>query len=249
MPGAASRRFSGILPYCFISPPRFAVPRGAAGDRMAFDIYDDYEQGERVQQWLRKNGVSIAVGIALGLVLIFGWQQWKSHRAGHEQEAANVYAALQLANATNKPTEADVRTESLMKDYSDTAWAVFAAGERAQRNVMAGQADKAAGDLDWAQAHAKDDTLKALVGLRVAQLKYAQGKPQDALTALDALQGKGFDAATQELRGDVLVKLGRSGDARKAYQAAIAAMGDSAPQRGVVQTKLDDLAVAGKQGA
>ena len=41
---------------------------------MAFDVYDDYEQGERVQQWLRKNGVSIAVGIGLGLALIFGWQ-------------------------------------------------------------------------------------------------------------------------------------------------------------------------------
>jgi Uncharacterized protein conserved in bacteria len=216
---------------------------------MAFDVYDDYEQGERVQQWLRKNGVSIAVGIALGLVLIFGWQQWKAHRAGHEQTAANEYGALQAAVATNKTTESDVRTESLMKDYSDTAWAVFAAGERAQRNVLAGQFDKAAGDLEWAQAHAKDDTLKALVGLRVAQMKYAQGKPQDALTALDALQGKGFSASAQELRGDVLVKLGRQDDARKAYEAAIAAMGDSAPQRGVVQTKLDDLAVAGKQGA
>ncbi|QWT21473.1 tetratricopeptide repeat protein [Bacillus sp. NP157] len=216
---------------------------------MAFDIYDDYEQGERVQQWLRNNGVSIAVGIALGLVLIFGWQQWKSHRAGHEQEAAGVYSSLQAANATNKATESDVRTDSLMKDYADTAWAVFAASERAQRNVLAGQFDKAAGDLEWAQSHAKDDTLKALVGLRVAQLKYAQGKPQDALSAIDALQGKAFNATAQELRGDVLVKLGRQDDARKAYEAAIAAMGDSAPQRGVVQTKLDDLAVAGKQGA
>lgn len=216
---------------------------------MSFDVYDDYEQGERVQQWLRKNGVSIAVGIALGLVLIFGWQQWKSHRAGHEQAAAGEYSALQAAVAQNNANAIDVHTETLLKDYSDTAWSVFAAGERAQRNVMAGQLDKASGDLDWAVAHAKDDALKTLVQLRVAQLKFAQNKPQDALTALDAMQGKSFVAIAQELRGDALVKLGRHDDARKAYQAAIAAMGDSAPQRGVVQTKLDDLAVAGKQGA
>jgi predicted negative regulator of RcsB-dependent stress response len=80
-------------------------------------------------------------------------------------------------------------------------------------------------------------------------LKYAQGKPQEAIAALDAIKGASFVALAQELRGDALVKLGRPDDARKAYQAAIAAMGDSAPQRGVVQTKLDDLAVAGKQGA
>jgi predicted negative regulator of RcsB-dependent stress response len=216
---------------------------------MSFDVYDDYEQGERVQQWLRRNGVSIAVGIALGLVLIFGWQQWKSHRAGHEQAAAGEYAALQAAVAQNRANEIDLRTETLLKDYSDTAWSVFAAGERAQRNVMAGQMDKASGDLDWAVAHAKDDALKTLTQLRVAQLKLAQGKPQDAISSLDAMQGKSFVAIAQELRGDALVKLGRHDDARKAYEAAIAAMGDSAPQRGVVQTKLDDLAVAGKQGA
>jgi len=216
---------------------------------MSFDVYDDYEQGERVQQWLRRNGVSIAVGIALGLVLIFGWQQWKSHRAGHEQAAAGEYAALQAAVAQNRANEIDLRTETLLKDYSDTAWSVFAAGERAQRNVMAGQLEKASGDLDWAVAHAKDDALKTLTQLRVAQLKLAQGKPQDAISSLDAMQGKSFVAIAQELRGDALVKLGRHDDARKAYEAAIAAMGDSAPQRGVVQTKLDDLAVAGKQGA
>jgi len=216
---------------------------------MSFDVYDDYEQGERVQQWLRKNGVSILVGIVLGLVLIFGWQQWKSHRAGHEQAAAGEYAALQLAVTQNKTTEIDVRTEGLLKDYSDTAWSVFAAGERAQRNLLAGQLDKVGGDLEWAKAHAKDETLKSLVELRIAQLKYAQGKAEEAIATLDAIQGKSFAAIAQELRGDALVKLGRHDDARKAYQAAIAAMGDSAPQRGVVQTKLDDLAVAGKQGA
>jgi predicted negative regulator of RcsB-dependent stress response len=216
---------------------------------MSFDSYDDYEQGERVQQWLRRNGISIVVGIALGLVLIFGWQQWKSHRAGHEQQAAGEYSALQAAVTQNRANDIDMRTDTLMKDYSDTAWSVFAASERAQRNVMAGQLDKATGDLDWAVAHAKDDTLKTLVQLRIAQLKYAQGKPQDAISALDGMQGKTFAAISQELRGDALVKLGRHDDARKAYEAAIAAMGDSAPQRGVVQTKLDDLAVAGKQGA
>ena len=216
---------------------------------MAFDVYDDYEQGERVQQWLRKNGVSIIVGIALGLVLIFGWQQWKSHRAGKEQAAASEYSALQAAVAQNKTNEIDMRTETLMKDYSASAWSVFAAGERAQRNLMAGQLDKVGGDLEWAKAHASDETLKSLVDLRMAQLKLAQGKAQEAIAAVDAMKGKSFAAVAQELRGDALVKLGRQDDARKAYQAAIAAMGDSAPQRGVVQTKLDDLAVAGKQGA
>ena len=34
---------------------------------MAFEEYDKYEQSELVQKWLRDNGVSIIVGIAIGL--------------------------------------------------------------------------------------------------------------------------------------------------------------------------------------
>ncbi|MBB3228623.1 putative negative regulator of RcsB-dependent stress response [Luteibacter sp. Sphag1AF] len=216
---------------------------------MAFDVYDDYEQGERVQQWLRKNGVSIIVGIVLGLVLIFGWQQWKSHKANHNEAAGAEYQALQVAVAASKTTEIDVRTDTLMKDFSDSSYAVFAVGERAQRNVIAGKLDAALADLEWAKAHAKDETLKTLVTLRSAQVQIAQNKPNDAIATVDGIAGNTFTSLKQELRGDALVKLGRSDDARKAYQAAISAMSESAPQRGVVQSKLDDLAVAGKQGA
>ena len=58
---------------------------------------------------------------------------------------------------------------------------------------------------------------------------------------------KAYEGVSQELRGDALVKLGRPDDARKAYEAAKAALGENAPQS--VQMKIDDLAVAGKQGA
>ncbi|MDE2088259.1 MAG: tetratricopeptide repeat protein, partial [Xanthomonadaceae bacterium] len=70
-----------------------------------------------------------------------------------------------------------------------------------------------------------------------------------ALATLDAIPAGQYAGLTQELRGDALVKLGRADDARKAYQAAMAALGEDAPQHAVLQMKIDDLAVAGKQGA
>ena len=63
---------------------------------MAFDAYDDYEQSERVQKWLRQNGVSIAVGVAVGLVAIFGWQQWRGHQANYQTQASALYQQVQL---------------------------------------------------------------------------------------------------------------------------------------------------------
>ncbi|RDI97390.1 hypothetical protein DVT68_16695 [Dyella solisilvae] len=214
---------------------------------MAFEAYDEHEQSELVQQWLRQNGLSIVVGIAIGLVGIFGWQQWNKHKAGHQSEAANLYEQVQTAAAANKNESADTYTEQLIKDYADSSYAVFAVSDRAQRQVQAKQLDKAIDSLNWAEAHAADANLKALTQLRIARVLLAQGKAADTLAALDRLPPNSFEGAAQELRGDALVKLGRPDDARKAYLAAKAALGENALPS--VQMKIDDLAVAGKQGA
>ncbi|MHA6203389.1 YfgM family protein [Dyella soli] len=214
---------------------------------MAFEAYDDYEQSERVQQWLRQNGLSIVVGIVIGLVGIFGWQQWNKHKADHLTGAADLYQQVQMAAAGGKADSANALTEQLLKDYTDTPYAMFAASDRAQRQVQAKELDKAIESLNWAEAHASDARLKALVEMRIAQVLLAQGKAADALVALDRMPPKSYEGVAQELRGDVLVKLGRPDDARKAYEAAKAALGENAPQS--VQMKIDDLAVAGKQGA
>lgn len=214
---------------------------------MAFEEYDEYEQSERVQQWLRQNGLSIVVGIAIGLVGIFGWQQWNKHKADHQAEAANLYQQVQVAIESGKTEGADSLIGQLTKDYTDTPYALFAMSDRAERQVRAKQLDKALESLNWAESHASDDGLKSLVQLRIARVLLAQGKGADALAALDRVPAKTYDGIAQELRGDVLVKLGRPDDARKAYEAAKAALGENAPQS--VQMKIDDLAVAGKQGA
>lgn len=216
---------------------------------MAFDAYDEYEQGEIVQKWLRQNGLSIVVGIAIGLVGIFGWQQWRNHQATRQMEAAQLYQQMQTALAAGHQDQAESYTDQLLKDYAKSSYAVFAASDRAQQQVQAGQFDKARASLEWASSHAGDSALKQLMQLRIAQVELAGGKASEALSLLDGLPASSYEAWRQELRGDVLVKLNRPDDARKAYQAAIAALDDDAPQRGALQLKLDDLAVAGKQGA
>ena len=216
---------------------------------MAFDAYDDYEQSERVQKWLRENGVSIVVGIAIGLIGIFGWQQWRNHQASNRAAAAQLYQQVQSAEAVGNTASADQLTDRLQKDFSKSTYAVFATSERARRQVQAKELDKARGSLEWALAHSEEPTVKSLIQLRLAQVQFAQGKSEEALSTLGQLTGKQYEGLREELRGDVLVKLGRVDDARKAYQSALSAMSGDAPQRSSLQLKIDDLAAAGKQGA
>ncbi|MEO7066906.1 MAG: tetratricopeptide repeat protein [Rhodanobacter sp.] len=216
---------------------------------MAFEAYDDYEQNERVQKWLRVNGIPVVVGLIIGLVAIFGWQRWRAHQESNQSAAAQLYQQIQVAAASGNSTLATQNTEQLMKDYPKSAYAVFAVSDRAVQEVQAKQLDKARVSLQWASDHAKEKTLKSLVQLRMARVELAQNDAAKALTVLDAIPKDSYQGLVLELRGDALVKLGRTEDARKAYQTALSTLSEAAPQRGALQMKFDDLAVAGKQGA
>jgi len=61
---------------------------------MAFDDLDELEQGELVQKWLRENALSIIIGVALGLLLIFGFYKWQAHKVGHNMDAAVQYGVF-----------------------------------------------------------------------------------------------------------------------------------------------------------
>ncbi|HEV7123047.1 MAG TPA: tetratricopeptide repeat protein [Rhodanobacter sp.] len=216
---------------------------------MAFEEYDKYEQDELVQKWLRENGVSIIVGVLIGLVGIFGWQQWRSHQARNQSVASQLYEQVRVAQLTGKPDVAMQVTQQLQKDYARSPYALFAVSDLARQQVQDKQLDKADASLQWAESHAEEPPLKALTLVRIARLQLVRGQAKPALATLDRVPAGSFQGMTQELRGDALVKVGRVDDARKAYQAAMSALSEDAPQRGALQMKLDDLAVAGKQGA
>ena len=218
---------------------------------MEFDAYDDYEQGERIQAWLRQNGLSIAVGIVLGLVLIFGYKKWRSHQAQHRAAAAEQFNAIEQAYAAGQDSQGNALVQVMLKNYSDSPYAVFAASARAGNEADNGKLADARASLEWARSHADGEhgAIKALMSLRLARVELAQGKASDALATLDAMPDDDYAAVRGELRGDVLVKLGRPADARKAYEASLKAYGKDAPQYQGVRMKLDELATAGKQGA
>jgi predicted negative regulator of RcsB-dependent stress response len=211
---------------------------------MAFDVLDEHEQGELVQKWLRENAWAIVTGVALGLLLIFGWQQWKAYRARHIAEASAQYQALSDAVTAKKTDDIGKIAELLRKDFSDTAYAAFAAMQQADAAVAKNDLAAAASDLEWAQQQASVDGLKSLIALNLARVKLAQGDADGAIKLLDGIPKTDYIGLASEVRGDALVKLGRNDDARAAYQTSLDKLDPQAANRSTVQMKLDDLAIA-----
>ena len=216
---------------------------------MAFEVLDEHEQGELVQKWLRENALSILIGVGLGLVLIFGWQQWRSHRNAHRLDAATQYQVFS-DDLTKKDTDgAKAIAAKLQSDYADTPYAVLASMRLAGDDGARGDEAAAKKALQDAYDHAGIGALKTLVGLNLARAEIAQKRAQDALALLDKLPEDGYSALRDELRGDALSALGRAADAHKAYTDALTHLDANAANRAFVQMKLDNLAGAEKKSS
>jgi predicted negative regulator of RcsB-dependent stress response len=217
---------------------------------MAFDTLDEHEQGEAVRKWLGENGTSILVGIGLGLLLIFGFQQWRTRQVRHMAEASAQYEAYGVAlDAKNNDGVANTLVK-LQKDYGDSVYAVLASLRSAAAAVERNDEAAALAAAEWAHAHSKDDALKTLSALRLARLKLSGGKFDEAIALIDGAPKVGFQSQLAELRGDVLAAQGKRDEARAAFQAAIDALDAQSPNRGTLEMKRDDLvAASGKQSS
>jgi predicted negative regulator of RcsB-dependent stress response len=220
---------------------------------MAFEDYDQYEQGEQVRKWIRENGIAVVVGVVLALALIFGWRQWQAHRLNHEVQAASQFAEIQTAVQADNKQAMGAALGDLQKNYADTAYAALGSAAVAEYDVGKNELKPAAQNLQWAVSHGKQPALKSLFTLRLARVLIAQDQAQQALTELGGIPAGNYAALSAELRGDALLKLGKPGEARDAYQQAMAKLDkdQDAPARHALQMKLDNLTqpVAAPTGA
>jgi len=208
---------------------------------MANELIDEHEQGERVRQWLRDNGSAIVGGIAVGLSLIFGWQWWERSQVERQITAATQYQALLDAAESGDSASVDGLAERLRNDHGKTVYATLAALQQAENAVGEGRLDAAQTLLQQAMDGTREVSLQQLITIRLARVELQLGSEAQALARLDTLGDTPYSAVVQELRGDLLKRLGRDDEARRAYADALAAMDAGAQLRFLVEMKLTDL--------
>lgn len=203
------------------------------------------EQIAQLKDWWQRNGKPLLTGGALALALVFGWQAWQQYQTNQAQGAGALYQ--QLLETTLTPSgQPDVGkvTElagKLKSDFAGTHYAQYASLFVAKVAVENGKLDDAAAELKPLLDKPLDTTIGELARQRLARVLAAQGKVEDGLKLLDGEAEKAWLAAREELRGDLLVQLGRGDEAHKAYQKAKEALHEDAAVGGL-QMKLDDLA-------
>lgn len=208
---------------------------------MRNEYYDEHEQGEAVKKWLKDNGASILMGVALGVGALFGWRYWQQAEETGKLDAAYAYERLLMdVDEGAEPTRELL--ERFYERHENEAYATLAALQLATRATGQQNYQEAIALLEFAVSNGQPPSMRPVAGLRLARLQLQTGQLSQALATVDRFDDNPFDAAASEIRGDILLAQGERAAAREAYEYALDnfAGGD----RALLQMKIDDLAVA-----
>lgn len=200
------------------------------------EIYSTEEQqAEAIKRFFRENGLSLALGVIVGLGGLYGWKAYNQNQITTAEQASDAYT--KLVESDDMLVAADV----FISDNKGTHYASLAAFVAAKEAVETQNLDVASEKLSWIVANVDNKQLKAIAITRLARIQIAQQQYDDALTTLNAPLPEAFNANVAELKGDIYLKQGNKAQARTAYQAAVNAGGSATNP--LLQIKLDDLAV------
>ena len=204
------------------------------------DYLSDKEQVERLRQWWRENGWFLIGGAALGLLALYGYNQFFAYRDRQSETAAAAYAAVKQEAESGAAEAAATRFAEMRGEFPDHAYTHQAALLVASAEVVTAP-DAAAEKLRFTMEQSDDPELAMVARLRLARVLAYRDQHQEALALLDVAEPGQFAGRIAEIRGDIHASLGETDAARTDYLQAMVASGAELLDRGFLQMKLADL--------
>ncbi|NBS92262.1 MAG: hypothetical protein EBS54_06310 [Betaproteobacteria bacterium] len=207
----------------------------------AFDL-EEQETLDELKAWWRQYGLWVKIGLAAVVLLAAGVLAWKHWQKTQRDGAGALYFELEAAFDGRDTLKVRELADKLASDYKRSPYTPRAQMLAARRDAEAGKADEAEKRLRGIIADAEEPMLRDMARLRLSALLLDERKHEDALKSLDKVElaqnGRLFD----DRRGDIYIGLGKTAEARKAFQTAHDAASKDTAFQAWLQLKLDALA-------
>jgi len=198
------------------------------------------EQVERLKAWLKENGLSIILGIVIGVGGIGGYNYWVHVQETAAAEASAHYSLMLEALEVDADDKLQEQANILLADYGSSEYALLANLALARMHVDNADYDAAAEALQQVIGSAAQQPLAYVARTRLAAVQLQLEQYDEAMATLTAEFPGQFSALVDELRGDALALQGRTAEAIAAYRKAQ----NSEPQPAnpdFLRQKLNDL--------
>lgn len=199
-----------------------------------------------MRTWWSENGSYVMGGIAVGIVIIFGMNSWRSTVETSEVAASSLYEDVMFAAGSGNLDAASEAAAELYINHDTSPYAAQARLAMA-RLYMDNARDQDAADVLTALIESNPDMELAMVGrLRLAKILLYQGKAEEVIGLIRDQEENAFSARLNEVLGDAYVSLEQYAEAEAAYVAAL----NDHPQAptvdpSLIQLKINDLPAIG----
>lgn len=209
------------------------------------DIFDDEEDDfQRLKNWWKANGLSLVIGIVVGLAIVGGWKGWGWYQERQAQDASAMYYQFKQALASGADADKlDGLARNLQSDHAGSPYATAAGLAMGHYYAGKDKYGKAVKNLQWVVDHGGQPPFRQLARLREARLQWAQGDSKKALALLAHKHPASFEALYAELAGDIHASAGDDKQAATAYQRALKNLPQGSDSR-LLKEKLNSVASA-----
>jgi predicted negative regulator of RcsB-dependent stress response len=197
---------------------------------------------EALKNWWKENGLTLVVGITIGLGGVFGWNWWQDHLRSQAEEASLIYRQLTDNAAAEKHDLVREQATEIVRNYPKTGYAALASLLAAKSAFSENDSEAAKRRLEWVIENGESPSFKDMARLRLARILIDEDMLDEAMATVESVEQQAFSASANEVRGDIQMARGNTEGAREAYIQALANGAISGPTRSRVQMKLDDLA-------
>lgn len=206
---------------------------------MAVELYDEHEQGERVRNWIKENGSSIVITLILAFAGVFGFRQWQEYQVGQVALAGEYFQVIRQDLQAGDVETAEEQFQQMREAVGGHGYTGLAGLRMAAAWVEDGRLGRAEALYRDILDERKLEPLQPIATLRLVRVLAAQGKAEEALDLLESPAPTGFESAWAEARGDLLHELGRTGEARTAWQEALDGQGEAGMGSYLIRLKIE----------
>lgn len=209
----------------------------------------DQEQLDTAKSFFQKYGSAMISGVLIALIAFFGWQYWNKKASAEDQiSTAKVQLLVDEARAAESDPKAAVAlaasADKLVKENPNSVHAVQA--QMVMAKIAFDQKDYAKAERELKKienTELKDEGLKQVVKISLADAQLAQKKYDEALKTLSTVTLPVFKTTVEEARGDIYVAKNDIENAKKAYQSAWNNLVETKQERQILQIKLESVGV------
>ncbi len=202
---------------------------------------EEQEQLDAVKHFWKRYGnviVGVLIVVLAGASAWNGWNWWQRDQAA---KAGAMFDELERAAQARDADKAGRIFGDLKDRYGRTSFAQQGGLLNARVQVEAGQTDAAKSALTWVGTNAAETEYQTIARLRLAGLFLDEKQYDDALKELDSATAAGFEGLVEDRRGDALLALGKTDEAKAAYKKAWLAMNPKIEYRRLIEAKLTSM--------